>query len=87
MKRLRQPQPCTVQLEREEVKLVHYRGRGYAVKMTLSLTCINDPWATLPGLEGERRTYHLLMTSKGEVEVFYRQHPQGNGWFVSGWWD
>jgi hypothetical protein len=87
MKRLRQPQPCTVQLERDEVKLVHYRGRAYGVKTTLSLTRIANLWATLPGLEGERRTYHLLMTSKGEIEVYYCECPQGNSWFVSGWWD
>jgi hypothetical protein len=89
MKFLQKPEPCTVQQERGHVVAVRWRDRVWQVKTTLDIWTYRGNWWTDPSLEGERRQYHVLGTSRGEIEVYERTcpDPQQFGWWVSAWWD
>lgn len=87
MKTLQVPYPCKVLLERGEVAAVHFRHRAWVVRETFCVYTLCDPWRALPGLEGEKRVYHQLVTDSGEIEVFERVRGAEPGWFVARWWD
>ena len=87
MKTLHIPQPCKVLLQQQTLQAVHFRQRAWVVRDTLCVYTLCDPWRTLPSLQGEKRVYHKLHTSSGEIVVFERVRGLELGWFVAGWWD
>lgn len=87
MKTLQAPRPCRVLLDRRAVRAVHFRERAWVVRQTICVYTLCDPWRTLPGLEGEKRVYHQLYTTHGEIEVFERVRGLEPGWYVTRWWD
>jgi hypothetical protein len=87
VKTLHIPHPCKVLLERQTIQAVHFRQRAWVVQQTFCVYTLCDPWRTLPDLGGEKRVYHQLFTSYGEIVVFERIRGNNLGWFVAGWWD
>ena len=89
MKFLHQAEECTVQEEHGRVLAVRWRERVWQVKATLDVWTYRGNWWLDPSLQGERRTYHVLGTARGEIEVYQREHPdpEKRGWWVSAWWD
>ena len=87
MKLLHQPEPCKVLLEPVgagvRVQAVRYRGVVWTVRVTLEIWVYHSAWWTGAALEGERREYHILGTSHGEITVYQTR----GGWFVAGWFD
>ncbi len=87
MKLLHQPEPCKVLLEPVgtgiRVQAVRYRGAVWKVRTTLEVWIYHSAWWTSAALEGERREYHILGTSHGEITVYQARQ----GWFVAGWFD
>lgn len=87
MKTLWQPQPCKVLLHKHQIEAVHFRERAWVVREVNEVYSLTDPWRTLPNLAGEKRIYHRLHTTFGEILIFERIRGQNPGWFVAGWWD
>jgi hypothetical protein len=94
MKTLHTPERCRVLLEPDgasgaSVSAVQYRGATWCTRVTLEVWCYWGDWWLDATLKGERRTYFVLGTQRGEISVFCRVHRDAalNGWFVEGWYD
>ncbi len=89
MKRLRDMEPCLVLIERGTVTTVRWRKQVWTVVTTLDIWSYRGEWWRDARLEGESRTYHVLATKFGEIELCERREAEGGvrGWFVVGWWD
>ncbi len=89
MKALHRFERCFVALERGLPRVVRWRERRWTVLKLLDTWAYRSRWWTTPELEGEARTYFLLATAHGELEVFSCEHPDAKlaGWFVSAMWD
>ncbi len=89
MKTLRRPERCQVDFRHGRICAVRFRGKVWRARETRDIYVLHDPWRALPGLEGERRVYHLVSGERGEVLVFQTTHgkPDHLGWWVAGWWD
>ena len=83
MRLVQPPERCLVLLERGEVTAVRWRDRVWTVVSTLEVWTYRGAWWLTVGLEGERREYHVLITRRGEIEVFMRS---GSDESLRGWW-
>ena len=84
MKQLHTPKPCVVLKERDgSLVAVRHEGQPWTVRGTLETWSWRGEWWRTPSLEGDARTYHRLMTAKGEIVVY----EHASGFYVSGWWD
>lgn len=87
MKQLRQAEPITVALEGSRLKALHWRGRAYAVQAQGDAIHYRGEWYSTPGLEGKRRVYLPLETSRGQLEVYSELHGDQTQWFITRMWD